>query len=173
MIDWLTTFWNTTLANPHVWGLLVASPIIAVGMAGTLLPVLPGTLMILGGFILYGLITGFDSLNLFFFLGQGLLVGLAYLVDFIATALGVKIYGGSKAAVWGAILGTLLIFVIGPLGLLIGPLAGAILAELLLGEELRQAMRAGLGSLVGFVGGGLAKLLIACIMVGWFVVSLI
>lgn len=165
--------WGATLANPHVWGFLVAAPVIAVGMAGTLLPVLPGTLMILGGFFLYALIVGFDNLGLSFFLGQGALVGLSYLVDFIATVFGVKLYGGSKAAVWGAVLGTLLIFVIGPFGLLFGPLIGAVLGELLMGEQLHQAMRAGVGSFVGFVGGTLVKLLIACIMVGCFLVALV
>ncbi len=166
-------FWGATLANPHVWGFFVATPVIATGMAGTLLPVLPGTLMILAGFFLYGVITGFDTLGSSFFLGQTILVCLSYLVDFIATAFGVKVYGGSKAAIWGAVLGSLLIFVIGPFGLLIGPLAGAILGELLMGEQLHRAMRAGYGSFIGFIGGALVKLLVACIMVGWFIMSLL
>ncbi len=169
--EWLYNFYAVTIANPDVWGFLLAAPVIAIGMAGTILPVLPGTVLILAGFIIYGLIAGFDGMGIYFFIGQAVLVGLSYLVDFIATALGVKMYGGSKAAIWGAVTGTLLIFVIGPIGLLIGPLAGAILGELLMGEQLRQSMRAGFGSFLGLMGGSLAKLVISCFMVGWFLVA--
>ncbi len=166
--EWLHNFYRVTIANPEVWGFLLAAPVIAIGMAGTILPVLPGTVMIFAGFIIYGLIAGFEGMGWYFFIGQAALIALSYLVDFIATALGVKMYGGSKAAIWGAVVGSLLIFVIGPIGLLIGPLIGAILGELLMGEELRQSMRAGFGSFLGLIGGSLAKLVISCFMVGWF-----
>lgn len=168
---WLSDFYTATIANPEVWGFLLAAPIIAIGIAGTILPILPGTVMILAGFIIYGLIAGFEGMGIYFFIGQTALIGLSYLVDFIATALGVKMYGGSKAAIWGAVAGSLLIFVIGPIGLLIGPLLGAILGELLMGEELRKSMRAGFGSFLGLIGGSLAKLVISCLMVGWFLVA--
>jgi hypothetical protein len=168
---WLYNFYKSTIANPEVWGILLASPVIAIGIAGTILPILPGTVMIMAGFIIYGLIAGFEGMGFYFFIGQTALIGLSYLVDFIATALGVKMYGGSKAAIWGAVAGTLLIFVIGPVGLLIGPLIGAILGELLMGKKLRRSMRAGFGSFLGLVGGSLAKLVISCFMVGWFLVA--
>ncbi len=168
---WLYNFYEATIANPEVWGFLLAAPIIAIGIAGTILPILPGTVMILSGFIIYGLIAGFEGMGIYFFVGQSILVALSYLVDFIATALGVKMYGGSKAAIWGAVAGSLLIFVLGPIGLLIGPLAGAILGELLMGEQLRQSMRAGFGSFLGLMGGSLAKLVISCFMVGWFLIA--
>ncbi len=172
MPDSILAFFHSTLGNSHLWGFLAAIPFIVAGFVGVLLPVLPGTVMIFCGFLLYGFITGFDGLQLSFFVGQLALVGLSYLVDFLATALGVRMYGGSKAAAWGAVLGSLLVFVIGPLGILVGPLVGAIGGELLMGEEIRQALHAGLGSFFGFVGGTLAKLLICAIMVAWFVVSI-
>ena len=121
----------------------------------------------------YGLITGFDTLSLQFFIGQGVLVGLSYLIDFLATAFGVKMYGGSKAAAWGAVFGSLLIFVVGPIGILIGPLMGAIGGELIMGQEVRQALHSGFGSFLGFIGGSLAKVVISCIMVAWFVVRIL
>ena len=173
LIDWFYSLYNTTLANPHLWGFLASVPFIVAGFIGILFPVLPGTILILAGFLAYGLITGFETLSLSFFFGQSVLVGLSYLVDFLATALGVKVYGGSKAAAWGAVLGALLIFVIGPFGILIGPLLGAICGELLMGEKLRQALHSGFGSFMGFIGGTLAKLIISCIMVGWFVVLIL
>lgn len=156
-----------------MWGFLASVPFIVAGFIGTLFPVLPGTILILCGFLVYGLITGFDTLSFRFFIGQGVLVGLSYLIDFLATALGVKMYGGSKAAAWGAVLGSLLIFVIGPLGILIGPLLGAIAGELIMGQEVRQAMHSGFGSFLGFIGGSLAKVVISCIMVAWFVARIV
>lgn len=173
MIDWLYSLFTATLANPNVWGFLASVPFIVGGFIGTLFPVLPGTILILCGFLVYGLITGFDNLSLGFFVAQCVLVGLSYLVDLLATAFGVKIYGGSKAAAWGAVLGTLLIFVIGPIGLLVGPLMGAIAGELIMGEEIKQALHSGFGSFLGFIGGALAKVVISCIMVAWFIVRIL
>ncbi len=162
-------FLSAYLTDSHLWAFLAAVPFIAAGFAGTILPVLPGTVLVFAGFLLYGMITGFDSLDLFFFLGQLVLVGLSYGIDFLASALGAKMYGGSKAAVWGAVLGSLMIFVIGPLGLLVGPLAGAVIGEILVGEELRRALRSGWGTFLGLVGGTLLKLFLCLLMIGWFI----
>ncbi len=172
MLDWFSSFYSSTLANPHVWGFLVSVPFIVGGFVGTIFPVLPGTILILCGFVGYGLIAGFATMSTGFFVGQGILVALSYLVDFLATAFGVKMYGGSKAAAWGAVLGSLLIFVIGPIGILLGPLLGAIAGELIIGEQLKQAMHSGFGSFLGFIGGALAKIIISCIMVGWFIIQI-
>ncbi len=173
LTDWFRSLFTVTLVNPHVWGFLASVPFIVGGFIGTLFPVLPGTILILCGFLAYGLITGFDTLSLQFFIGQSVLVGLSYLVDFLATAFGVKMYGGSKAAAWGAVLGSLLIFVIGPIGILIGPLMGAIAGELIMGQALRQALHSGFGSFLGFIGGALAKVFISCVMVAWFVARIL
>lgn len=173
LLEWFQNAWSFTLGNTHLWGFLAATPLIVGGFAGTLLPVLPGTLMILCGFLLYGFIAGFDNLGLFFFVVQAMLVGLSYLVDFLATAFGVRMYGGSRAAAWGAVLGSLLIFVIGPIGILVGPLVGAIAGELLMGEQVRQALHSGFGSFIGFIGGTLAKLAISFVMVAWFMVRIL
>jgi uncharacterized protein YqgC (DUF456 family) len=169
MPDWLHSLYAATFANVHCWAFLAAMPFIVAGFAGIVFPALPGTILIAGGFLVYGLITGFDSLPLWFFIGQGVLIALSYAVDFLATMWGVRKFGGSKAAAWGAALGSLLIFVIGPLGILIGPLFGAIVGELLMGEQVKQALHSGIGSFLGFIGGVVAKMLLAGIMVAWFI----
>jgi uncharacterized protein YqgC (DUF456 family) len=173
LVDRLYTILSATFANPDVWGFLAAAPFIVCGFIGTFFPVLPGTILILGGFLVYGLITGFTALTPAFFGGQVILVGLSYLIDFLATAFGVKMYGGSRAAAWGAVFGSLMIFVIGPIGILIGPLMGAIAGELIMGKEIRQALQSGFGSFLGFIGGVLAKFVISCIMVFWFVMQIV
>lgn len=169
MFEYISSFFT----DIRLWAFLASGLIIAVGFAGTILPVLPGTVMIYGGFLLYGLMTGFESLGWAFFLGQLILLGISYLVDFLASAYGVKIYGGSQAAIWGAVFGSLLILVIGPIGLLVGPLIGAVVGELYAGEELRRAFHCGFGSFIGLLGGTIIKLLIAAVMVGWFVLAIV
>lgn len=172
MTDWLYSLYAATFANVHCWGFLAAMPLIVAGFIGIIFPALPGTILIAGGFLVYGLITGFDSLSLWFFIGQAVLIALSYAVDILATAWGVRKFGGSKAAAWGAALGSLLVFVIGPLGILIGPLLGAIIGELVMGEQIKQALHSGIGSFLGFIGGVAAKMFLAGIMVAWFVFAI-
>ncbi len=167
--DWFYSLYTVTLANPHVWGFLASIPFIVGGLVGTVFPALPGTVLILAGFLVYGLITGFDSLTIWFFVGQTVLVSLSYLIEFLATALGVKMFGGSKAAAWGAVFGSLLVFVLGPIGIIIGPLLGAIAGELIMGEQIKQALHSGFGSFLGFIGGVVANLIISGLMIAWFV----
>ena len=165
MLESLSSYFT----DSHTWAFLAATLLIVVGFVGTFFPVLPGTILIYTGFLLYGLITGFDSLGWPFYLGELVLVGFSYLVDFMASAYGVKFYGGSKASIWGALLGSLLIFVIGPIGLFVGPLLGAVAGELIVGKEVRLACNAGIGTFAGLLGGTILKLVISCGMIGWFV----
>ena len=171
--DWFSSLYTVTLANPHVWGFLASLPFIVGGLVGTVFPALPGTVLILVGFVVYGLITGFDSLPAWFFVGQTVLVTLSYLIEFLATAFGVKIFGGSKAAAWGAVLGSLLVFVLGPIGIIVGPLLGAIVGELIMGEQIKQALHSGFGSFLGFMGGVIANLVISGLMIAWFVLKIL
>lgn len=172
MSDQLHALYAATFANMHCWAFLAAMPFIVAGFVGIVFPALPGTILIAVGFAVYGLITDFDSLSLWFFVGQGMLILLSYLVDFLATAWGVRKFGGSKAAAWGAALGALAVFVIGPIGILVGPLLGAIIGELLMGEQVKQAFHSGIGSFLGFISGVLLNMLIAGIMVTWFIVQI-
>lgn len=171
--DWFSSLYTVTLANAHVWGFLASLPFIIGGLIGTVFPALPGTVLILVGFVTYGLITEFDSLSSWFFVGQAVLVALSYLIEFLATAFGVKMFGGSKAAAWGAVLGSLLVFVLGPIGIIVGPLLGAIVGELIMGEQIKQALHSGFGSFLGFMGGVIANLIISGLMIAWFVLEIL
>ncbi len=124
------------------------------------------------GIAIYGFADHFQAFPREFLAYQGGLTGLTYVVDYVSTAWGVKRFKGSKAAAWGAVLGTLLIFVIGPWGILIGPFAGAVIAELVLGSELRQALQSGFGSFIGLLAGTLVKLMIVGCMIAWFLVEI-
>ena len=96
------------------------------------------------------------------------LAALTYLVEFAASALGVKRYGGSRRAMAGAALGGLVGIFLGIPGILLGPFAGAVLGELSLQRSLDQAGRAGFGTVVGMAIGVAGKLAIGIAMLGLF-----
>jgi uncharacterized protein YqgC (DUF456 family) len=150
------------------WGLLAASPFLIVGLIGTAVPILPGAPMILIGLALYFWITHFSQLTAPLLIGQTLLAASTFVVDFIAASWGVRRAGGSKASAWGAVLGTAMVFVAGPWGIVIGPVLGAVIAEMITGKALKQAVRSGIGSLWGILGGTIAKLIIVGTMIAWF-----
>lgn len=153
----------------EVSALVVASLFFLAGIAGTILPMLPGTPLILVGMFVYGYLTGFATLDAYFFVGQGVATALTFAVDYVATALGTRRYGGGKRAAFGAALGMLLgALVFGPIGLIIGAFVGAAATELLSGKQIDQARRAGIGALVGFVGAVVVKLIIVVVMIAWF-----
>ncbi|MDO9573498.1 MAG: DUF456 domain-containing protein, partial [Candidatus Contubernalis sp.] len=105
---------------------------------------------------------------------QALVVGLIYLIDYFSVVLGVKKYGGSRYAGWGAAAGILVgIVTLGPLGVIVGPFAGAVLVEILMGRTTQEAVKVGIGSLLGFLGGTFIKLLIEVIMVIWFFITIL
>lgn len=153
--------------------LILAVVLFLLGLAGIVLPVLPGVILIYAGMLLYGLLTGFAALDANFYLLQGMALLLTFFIDYLATATGSRRYGGSRRAAWGAAAGVLLGFILfGPLGMIFGPFLGAVLAELTGGKQTEQAVRAGIGTLIGFLGGTLLKFVIALLMIIWFFVSI-
>ncbi|TGE35547.1 DUF456 domain-containing protein [Desulfosporosinus fructosivorans] len=149
--------------------LILAIILFIAGLLGTILPILPGAILIYGGMLLYGFMTEFASLDVNFFLLQALVLALIFSVDFLASAVGTQRFNGSKQAATGAIIGTILgLLFLGPLGLLIGPFLGAVGAELLRGVKIKQAMLVGFGTLVGILGGTVLKLCAGVLMIVYF-----
>ena len=153
--------------------LVLAIIMFLIGLIGTILPALPGVLLIFGGMLVYGFMTGFASLSIWFFVMQLLVMAVIFIVDFIASAVSTKKYGGSRQAAFGAAVGTILgVIILGPLGIIIGPFAGSVAAEVLLGKEIKQAVKVGFGSLVGVMGGTLFKLAAEALMIIYFFMSI-
>lgn len=149
--------------------MILAIILFIAGLLGTVLPVLPGPLLIYAGMVLYGAMTGFETLGTHFFVLQGIAVATAILVDYAAAAAGTKLSGGSKQAALGAVIGTIVALVfLGPLGLVIGPFVGAVAVELLRGVQPTAAIRVGVGTVIGVIGGTLLKLLIGGVMIVFF-----
>jgi hypothetical protein len=142
--------------------------LVVIGVAGLLLPALPGAPLIFAGLLLTAwaedfAYVGFGSLALL-----GALAALASGIDFVAGSVGAKRFGASPRAVLGAALGALAGIFFAPIGLVVGPFAGAVLAELTVKHDLESAQRAGFGAAVGVLLGGVAKLGIAFLMIGIF-----
>ncbi|MFS0822690.1 DUF456 domain-containing protein [Bacillus sp. 1P02SD] len=151
-----------------MWMIIIVLFVIA--FVGLVYPIIPSVLFIAGGFLVYGLFQGFDSLSIWFWFIEGLFLLLLLGADYGTNLLGVKKYGGSKAAVWGSTIGLLVgPFVIPIFGIIIGPFLGAFLAELLVHKkDLKHAFKSGIGSLIGFLSGVLAKGIIQAIMIIYF-----
>src|SRR5699024_8125711 len=144
---------------------------VAVGIAGTILPALPGLPLVFAGMLLGAWAGGFEHVGVPMLVLLGVLTALSLVVDFWATALGAKRVGASGQAVAGAVIGTFVGIFFGPLGLRAGPFAGALAGELLHGRDLGQATRVGFGTWLGVVFGTVLKLALAFTMLGLFVLA--
>jgi len=157
-----------------VAGLIVAVIFMTLGVLGTILPALPGAPLIWLGMFIYGLFVKFHGLGWTFFLGQGLAVVLIFAIDYASGVWGVKKYGGSRYAIWGSILGGIAGAVLGgPFGLICGPFIGAVVGELYGKNSLQEALRAGLGTMVGLLGGTFLKLAVEAVMITWFFIKVL
>lgn len=153
--------------------LIIAIIFFLIGILGTLLPALPGVVLVFTGMVVYGFMTKFVSLGIWFFLMELLVMVLVFIVDFFASAVSSNKYGGSKQAAFGAVLGSIFgIVVMGPLGIILGPFIGSVAAEILLGRDLKQAIRVGFGSLVGVLGGTVFKLAAEILMITYFFMTI-
>lgn len=151
-----------------MWWVLAALIVIA-GLAGTIVPALPGVPLVFGGLLLAAWAGDFQQVGWMSILILGILTALTLLIDVLAAALGAKRLGASPRAFWGATLGALAGMFFGLAGILLGPFVGAVIAEMSAGRDLQQAGRSGYGAWIGVVLGTAAKLAIAFMMVGIFI----
>ena len=142
--------------------------LILVGIAGVILPALPGLPLVFLGMLLAAWAGDFQQIGWVTLVVLGLLTLLSVAVDFFATLVGAKRVGASKKALWGAVLGTFIGIFFGPIGLFAGPFVGALLGELWHGKEIGQATKVGLGTWLGIVLGIVLKLGVAFAMLGLF-----
>ncbi len=151
---------------------LLAIVLVVVGIAGTVLPALPGPILVLAGLVVGAWADGFTRVGWLTLGLLAVLAGLSYLVDLAAAALGVRRFGASKRAAVGAALGTMAGLFFGLPGLIVGPFAGAVLGEVWARRGLEGAGRAGAGAWIGFLLGALAKLALVFMMIGLFALAL-
>lgn len=143
------------------------------GVLGTFLPILPGTPLIAIGAVIFGVVTHFQTLTVFDVVTLIGLSALAEGLDYLLSVLGAKRFGASKAGLLGGSLGVFGgLLLLGPVGIFLGPFAGAILAEVLTGRRLSEAVRVGVGSLIGVLGGMVMTFIISVIMAIWVLIEI-
>jgi uncharacterized protein len=154
-----------------LWMLVVL--LIAVGLAGVVLPALPGTVLIFGGILLAAWIDDFARIGAWTLALTGVLTVLSFVCDYLAAVLGAQRLGGSRQALIGAAIGTVLGVFTGLWGLLFMPLAGAAIGEYLVIRDLQRAGRVGVATTVGLLVGTAVKIAIAFMMIGIFIAALV
>lgn len=145
--------------------------LILIGIAGTIIPALPGVPVLYLGMILVAwggdfVHIGWPTLTIL-----GVLMLIAVGVDFLASVLGAKRVGASGWALFGAFAGTVIGLFFGIPGLLLGPFVGALLGELIAGSSLQRSTTVGIGSWLGFLLGTLARIAICFTMLGVFALA--
>ena len=141
---------------------------VAIGVAGIVLPALPGHMLILGGLVVAAWADGFRHVS-GWTLGVIAVIALAsYGIDFVSAAVSTRKLGASRRAMAGAAIGTLGGFFFGLPGLIAGPFVGAVVGELTQTRDMRQAGRAGLAATIGFAIGTAVKVAFAFVMIAIF-----
>ena len=147
--------------------------LIVAGLLGTLIPMLPDTILIFAGAFLHRLTLGAGhSVGWGTIIALGAFMVIAHVLDFLSGTLGAKYFGATRWGAFGGIAGAVVGLFFGLPGLVVGPLLGVLAGELLGGRGLAPATRSTWGTLLGTGAGMIAKILIAVLMVGWFAVAL-
>jgi len=150
---------------------IAAALLLIAGFAGIVLPALPGVLLVFAGLVFAAWAEGFA------YVGWGTISILAaltiasYLIDALAGLLGAKRFGAGKYGLIGATIGTLVGLAFGLPGIILGPFIGAVLGELYAQKDLRSAGIAGLGVWIGIAVGTAARIAIAFVMFGVFLLA--
>lgn len=145
--------------------------LVLLGLAGIVVPALPGTILIFAGLVMAAWADGFEKVGGITIAVLGLLTALSFAVDFAATGAGARRTGSGKQAMVGAIIGTVAGVPFGLVGILVGPFAGAVIGEFLAHRDLLRAGKAGYGAVIGLVFGAALKLALAFGMIGLFLAA--
>jgi len=148
--------------------LIVGILLMVLGIIGCLVPVLPGPPFSFLGIILLHL-TKFGHFSDMALVTMGGIALVVTILDYIVPVWGTKKFGGSKYGIRGATIGLVIGLFLGPLGLIIGPLLGAFVGELIFKDNINYALKAGFGSLLGFLTGIGLKLAASFIMTFYFI----
>lgn len=156
---------------------ILGSLCLLLGLVGCILPILPGVPLAYGGL---WLLQATDKVQFSwrFMLIWGVVTVVVQLLDFVVPVWGTKVFGGSKAGVWGSTIGLVVGLFFGPWGIVIGPFVGAVAGEILangLSKDMsfEQALKAGTGSFIGLMTGTVLKLVCVGLMIYYFVAALV
>ena len=147
--------------------------LIVLGLAGTVLPLLPGTVLVWGGILVGAWIDDFTRVGTTTVVVVSVLAVLAWALDYVAGLMGAQKVGASKQALLGAAVGTVVGLFMGLVGVLFMPLVGAAIGEYMARKDQTRAVKIGVATWLGIMVGLIAKVVLAFIMVGIFVAALL
>lgn len=139
---------------------------LAVGIAGVVLPAIPGSALLVVGVVLVAWAEGFTRVGWPTITATVLLSALIWATDWVAAVLGAKAFGASKWSILGAGVGLLLGMFLGLPGIILGPAVGAVAFEYWKDPNFQKALQAGAGAFLGFVVGSAVKVALAFVVVG-------
>jgi len=146
--------------------------LLLVGIAGCIIPFLPGPPLAYGSLILLQ-ISSYKPFTENFLLIWAFVTAGVLLVDYFIPIWGTKKFGGTKGGVWGATIGLFAgIFLFPPIGLIVGPFLGAFIGEMINNQDSTKALRSAIGSFIGFITGTVMKLAISVVMGYYFIAAL-
>ncbi|MGC1480078.1 MAG: DUF456 domain-containing protein [Chthoniobacterales bacterium] len=149
------------------WSLTIF--LMVLGLLGTVVPLIPGSILILAGGILSHVFlhaVGWPTL-----IALTVLMLLSQALDIVSGSLGAKWFGATRWGAVGGILGAIVGIFFGLIGIFVGPLVGAVVGEVLGGKGILPAGRSGWGTLVGTTAGIIGKFAVGLIMIAWFLVA--
>lgn len=150
---------------------MLAIVLMVVGVIGTLLPALPGVILVLAGVIVGAWIDDFAKVPIWVVVVIGVLAMIAWATDYVATIMGAKKAGASKLALLGAAIGTVVGIFMGLIGVLFMPLVGAALGQYLSEKNSKNAAKVGIATWLGLLVGTVVKIAIVFVMLGIFWVT--
>ncbi len=152
---------------------LLGTAVFAAGLAGLILPVLPGSLLLVAGVALMGWASHFTVIGWPTVIAASVLGLVMWATDHVAGVLGARAFGSSRWAMAGSAVGVVVGLFFGLPGIILGPAVGATAFELWKDPNIGRAARAGAGALVGFLVGTVLKVALAFVMVGLVAIALL
>ncbi len=148
---------------------ILGAILMIVGIAGCILPVLPGVVLNYVGLLLLHF-TSRVEFSTEFLIGWALVVIAIEVLDYFIPIWGTTKFGGGKKGAWGCTIGVVVgVFVLPPWGIIIFPFVGAVIGELIDDKDVKVALKAGLGAFVGFLAGTFLQVLVALVLTFFFI----
>ena len=148
----------------------INNPLICIKFCRDYLPIIPSVVAIWGGFVVYQFLINPNELSIWFWISMAILSVVLIAADLIANSYFVKKYGGSKTSERIAAIATIVgSFILPPFGIILVPLLAVFVTEYILLKDSKKALKIGFATIIGFLGGSVAKVLIQLLMIVWFI----
>ena len=158
------------MLNIIIWVIIIL--LFLTSFAGIIFPIIPSPLGVWLGFLLYYFMISTEALSVVFWIAMVIFTIILIVSDIIANSYFVKRFGGSKwgerSAAVAVIAGS---FIMPPFGVILVPFAAVLIVELIQKKSFKEAIIASIGSLIGFLSGSFAKVVILLIMIVWFFIA--